>query len=189
MEIKEVVLGGQLPAAFFTATSTEFGLETLAESAFADQVLFLIDSTLDQPVTAQIIGHRRNDARDAAQQVAVGASVTIAAGNSTPQHDSIGLALSDGNWHRWVGINITTGATAPTTGLLEVVAALRIPGSNGGSDPAILDLVSQVGQAVEQMVQNQADMKALIEELIGRPIPRTPLISLGRRPRVTGEVR
>ena len=112
MERKDIVLANGIPFSQFPDSDTEYGLDLMADTEKADKIIFFIDSTLNQAVTVQAIAARDNAGRNLAQAVTVGGSISVAAGNTTPQNDSMTLNLVD-NFHFWLGVSITTGGTAP----------------------------------------------------------------------------
>lgn len=123
--IRSVILAENLPFGFFPDVSTSYGLTYMAQSGFADKVTFRVQGSLNQDVTIQVVASDSDTPRDLNQLLTVGAGVTLPDGSTATQTIGMTVNLED-NWWPWVGLILTTGATAPTAGqLLSALAILR----------------------------------------------------------------
>lgn len=101
-------------------TSTTYGLDKMVNARLAENLTLIITSTLDQAITAQLVGHVGDSPNDLNSLVNIGSTVSITAGNSAMQIAGISLNLRT-DWYPYIGLTIIT-ATAPTTGQVQVYA-------------------------------------------------------------------
>lgn len=114
------------PAARFPTASTLYALDALADSAHGHSVSLLAISTLNQAVSLQLIGNDENDPGSTLSAMNMGGAVALAAGGTTTQRQGFTVNLTDYR-SQYYGLTVTTGATAPTTGRLDVTARLWTP--------------------------------------------------------------
>ena len=109
------------PAALFSAVSTTYGLNAMVRSALADQVTIYAESSANQALTLQAVGHRRNASRDLDGLLNIAGGVTLPA---TTGNITVSVNMQD-FWHQYMGATLATGGTAPTTGRVQVTADIR----------------------------------------------------------------
>jgi len=101
----------------FTDSATEY-LETLLDARLVTRVLIIVNGSQNQAVTIQAVGHTINSANDANGLQNIGDSITLAASGDRV---SFGIYLPT-DWFPWLGVTITAGSTAPTSGEVQVSA-------------------------------------------------------------------
>lgn len=163
----------------FSAASTEYPLDAMAETGLADRVSFYLNSNANQALTAQVVGHGTDSPRDLNGLLDVGGSVSLPA---TTGRIAMTVNLDD-NWHPWYGITLTTGTTAPTSGRVRVVAVVRSlePHQPETGQPDWVDRVLSTlklqqlpnAEALQALVNGQQQLLEAIQQLVGqRPRPR-----------------
>lgn len=105
--------------------STTFPAKALVEMLHVDKLLFIIDSSFNQIVTAQLVGFEANNPNSRTGEMAFGSTRSVAAGDSVTTRLGLSVNLHD-FWAPFMGISIITGAAAPTTGRLAIRAVGRL---------------------------------------------------------------
>lgn len=125
-----IVIADNLPFGLFGSNSTDYGLSTMMHVLDADKVAFRVTGTFNQAVDIQVVAGDQNMPRDLDQLVSIDAAVSLPVGSTTTAIIGLTLNLND-NWWPWVGLMLTTGATAPTAGRVTAVAVARfLPGND-----------------------------------------------------------
>lgn len=113
------------PAGSIGTANTTYYCRTMVDTRTADKLTLIVTSTLNQSVTVQVVGHPvANQPSDALNLVNVGASQSIGAGNTTQQRATFGVDLATA-FFSYFAVTVATGATAPTSGNLQVYALVR----------------------------------------------------------------
>lgn len=99
--------------------STTYPVERLLDARGAAMILLVVDSSCNQALTIQVIGHVQNAPGDTNGRVPLGGGIAIAAGNTTVQRQTITVVRRNYS-HPWLGVTIASGATPPTTGSVQV---------------------------------------------------------------------
>ncbi len=98
-------------------TTVTFG-ERMADTRHARNLVFIVRNSQNQAITVQVVGDSANSPRNPA--VNVGSSQSVAANTTISIIPQI-----EWWWHPWMGIKLTTGSTAPTTGQIQVDAFVQ----------------------------------------------------------------
>lgn len=121
VQIKAVKLLDNAPFGRFPGTTTLYPLDKLADARLAEFVSMWVTSTLNQPVTLQVIANDQDDPSSTISPANLGGAVNLASGGTTTQRAAFTVNLQD-HHHQFYGLSVTTQATAPTAGRLDVVA-------------------------------------------------------------------
>ena len=107
-------------AAGLKVASTTYYPDKLANCVEAiDSVLIIVRSSCDQALTVQAIGDI-SDRTSSTSAFNIEAAETLAAGATT----AFNIVLSD-KWFPYLGVAVTTGSTAPTSGSLNAWVYIR----------------------------------------------------------------
>lgn len=126
MKITLTALLDNAPFGRFPSASTEYPLDKLLDARQGEFCTIWLTSTLNQAVTIQPIGNDQDDPGSVISPVDLGGSVSLPSGGTTTQRLLFTINTRD---HRaqFYGLTVTTGATAPTAGRLDVIAYLWTP--------------------------------------------------------------
>ncbi len=114
------------PPQVLGAAATEYAMRTMVDAQSADQIGIYVRTSLNQAVAIQAVGADFNAAGNLSAIVNVGSSQTLAAGSAAMQLLAVVFNFfANSEWHPYVGITVTTGGTAPTSGVLVAEARVR----------------------------------------------------------------
>ena len=110
-------------------TSETSYLDSMVDLSQADKVTFYITSSLNEPISIQVVGSQQPSGKDVNALVNVGLLHPIPKGNEAVQRIAVSVNLLD-YWHKFLGVAIVTGV-APTSGDVGVIVSVR----NGETAP------------------------------------------------------
>ena len=97
--------------------NTTYYIDKLLDARLAHLVLLIVINSGDQAVTVQVVGHVSNSPRDTNGLHNIGGTVSVAA------LDRHGFAVVREDYpYPWLGVTVATGASALTSGLVQVLA-------------------------------------------------------------------
>ena len=97
--------------------STTYYCERLLNAWVATKVLLILQSTCDQALTIQVVGHQGNNPADVNGLVNIGGTQNLAASGKL----GLGIDLAT-DWYPYLGVTVAAGATPPTSGNVVVTA-------------------------------------------------------------------
>ena len=104
-----------------SGVNTAQGIGSMIEGLGARRLTLCLFSDLNQPVVIHPGGSQSNTPTNVQNLHNVGKPITLVLGSTAQTISSIIFNMEE-MWHPFLGIVIVTTATAPTTGLLKVMA-------------------------------------------------------------------
>ena len=109
-----------------TAAGTKVYFPQMLNCEKAINVVFFLNSALDVPVTAQLVGSETDSPKDAFLHYRIGDCFNLPAGFMNPKRISVPVDLLQGDaWHPYLGIECTTMRISGQTASIILTAYVR----------------------------------------------------------------